>query len=72
MPAIRSYPFQENKLYEKESIIIPARSARYWATCLTNTMNLATYMGSGPSMSDSMIEHTEKDESLQGLYPTFA
>lgn len=67
-----TYPFQEGKLREKDSIVIPAWSARYWATCLINTLNLAIFMGSGPTMFDSMTEHTEKDESLQGLYPTFA
>ncbi|KAJ4413818.1 hypothetical protein N0V82_008312 [Gnomoniopsis sp. IMI 355080] len=67
-----TYPFQENRPVKMDSLIIPAWSARYWATCLVNTLNLATYMGTGNNMFDSMTKHTKKDESLRGEYPTFA
>lgn len=67
-----AYRFQDSSRSKKDPTIVSAWSARYWATCLINTLNLATYMGSGPSVFDSMVKHTSKDKSLQGRHPTFA
>lgn len=45
-------------------------SARYWATCLVNTVNLGLYMGC--SMLRPMETHSSKDKTTYAKRPTFA
>ena len=66
------FTFRDNIPPEKDSIVTAAWSARYWATCLVNSLDLETYMGARPRVFVSWIDQAENDESLRGLCPTFA
>jgi ppGpp synthetase/RelA/SpoT-type nucleotidyltranferase len=69
-----TYPFQDLPYSGLSPDYANAWNARYWATCLVNTFNLASFMNSFPYMYWKIKEHwhDEENKPVYPYRPTFA
>ncbi|KAK6215138.1 hypothetical protein QIS74_08157 [Colletotrichum tabaci] len=66
-----TYPFKNPENLGQPHLATTWNS-RYWATCLVNTLNLATYMNESAAMYSVMLAESCRDQSLHDRRPTLA
>ncbi|TID06568.1 hypothetical protein CH35J_001025 [Colletotrichum higginsianum] len=66
-----TYPFKNPENLGQPHLATTWNS-RYWATCLVNTLNLATYMNESAAMYSAMLAESCRDQSLHDRRPTLA